>query len=88
MVHVMSCCAPQNQLQYGAFMVICIRCQAGDLTKHNARQRAIKAALGHEDFSKEVWHKYQSPTDHHSFLYTFYSMTRLPVAHSQELECS
>lgn len=61
MVHVMSCCAPQNQLQYGAFMVVCIRCQPGDLTKYNARQRAIKAALQHEDFSKEVWHIYKSP---------------------------
>lgn len=45
---------PQAQLQYGTFMIVCVRCNQKDFTPHSARQRAVKQALQHPDFSKQV----------------------------------
>lgn len=41
-------------MQYGAFMIVCVRCNRAEVTQHSAKQRAIKNALQHPDFSKQV----------------------------------
>jgi hypothetical protein len=44
----------QNHLEYGAFMIVCIRCNQDEVTRYTAKQRVIKAALQDEGFSKQV----------------------------------